>query len=237
MSSPSSSNINNQHSSSSTASNQQAFATPLHVDRVLKHAVTLQQTLVALWKDSQLCDVTLVVNGQYYPCHRMLLASTCPYFRVMFASRLYESQNREIVLYHEPEAAFAFERLLLFLYTGRLEVRSESELFAALRMADQYQVRICMSYIYILTKSFNKLVSTFLHFVFVSLFNVLSWIRCWSFAARLWMPRVPQIAVFATSASSTHCPVSPRIFVCSSCIHDCCCCCDATSKPMSHLHD
>lgn len=102
-----------------------------------------RQELTRLWLNGVLCDVTLVVAGRRYPCHRLILAASCPYFMGMFrcfllsllniislttimrhSTRFGESNMPEINISLDslPDSILAFERVLLFLYTGVLEV-------------------------------------------------------------------------------------------------------------------
>jgi hypothetical protein len=47
-------------------------------------------------KTGELTDVILVFEGKRIPCHRIVLASQCDYFRAMFRSGLKESSAQEI---------------------------------------------------------------------------------------------------------------------------------------------
>ena len=88
-----------------------------------------------------MCDVVLLVNGNTYPCHRAILAAACPYFNAMFTSVMRESRESQITLFHEPTSTNAFEHLLMYLYSGKLEYRfDQAELFSLVHLADQYQL-------------------------------------------------------------------------------------------------
>ncbi|KAG2500490.1 hypothetical protein HYH03_001270 [Edaphochlamys debaryana] len=63
-------------------------------------------------------DVTLVVGGSAFRCHRLILGARCAYFRRLFAGGFADSGAREVVLQDaDPEA---FQLLLTHLYTGDL---------------------------------------------------------------------------------------------------------------------
>ena len=88
-----------------------------------------------------MCDVVLLVNNNTYPCHRAILAAACPYFQAMFTCRMRESRESQIRLFHEPTSTDAFEHLLMYLYSGKLEYRhNEAQLFSLMHLADQYQL-------------------------------------------------------------------------------------------------
>ncbi|KAK7882070.1 hypothetical protein WMY93_028244 [Mugilogobius chulae] len=65
----------------------------------------------------QLCDVTLLVEGKKFMCHRVLLAAVSPYFRAMFTSPLVESRLTEIRL--EDVTPAVMDTVIRFVYSGR----------------------------------------------------------------------------------------------------------------------
>ncbi|XP_048837002.1 kelch-like protein diablo [Brienomyrus brachyistius] len=79
----------------------------------------------------QLCDVTLLVEGQRFMCHRVLLAAVSPYFRAMFTSPLVESRLAEIRL--EEVTPSIMETVIQFIYTGKagLSLETAEDLFVA----------------------------------------------------------------------------------------------------------
>ncbi|KAG2460423.1 kelch-like protein 2 [Polypterus senegalus] len=91
----------------------------------------ITQGLKQLLDAQQLCDVTLVVDGKKFMCHRVLLASVSPYFRAMFTSPLAESRLTEIRLQEvTPEVV---QSVIHFVYTGeaRLSPDTAEDLFVA----------------------------------------------------------------------------------------------------------
>ncbi|KAM4589406.1 kelch repeat and BTB domain-containing protein 8 [Fundulus diaphanus] len=79
----------------------------------------------------QLCDVTLLVEGKKFMCHRVLLAAVSPYFRAMFTSPLVESRLNEIRL--EEVTPSVMETVIQFVYTGEagLSLETAEDLFVA----------------------------------------------------------------------------------------------------------
>ncbi|KAM6959239.1 kelch-like protein 40a [Aplochiton taeniatus] len=79
----------------------------------------------------QLCDVTLLVEGKRFMCHRVLLAAVSPYFRAMFTSPLVESRLTEIRL--EEVTPSVMETVIQFVYTGEagLCLDTAEDLFVA----------------------------------------------------------------------------------------------------------
>ncbi|XP_062822080.1 kelch-like protein 28 [Anolis carolinensis] len=58
----------------------------------------IRKGLQQLHQEQLLCDTTIVVNSERFPCHRMLLAAINPYFRAMFSNSFRESQDGEVLL-------------------------------------------------------------------------------------------------------------------------------------------
>jgi len=42
------------------------------------------QTMNEMRQSRELCDLTIDIGGVDFPCHRVLLAAVCPYFRALF---------------------------------------------------------------------------------------------------------------------------------------------------------
>lgn len=67
-----------------------------------------------------LCDVEIRVDDRTFPCHRILLAASIPYFRSMFSSAMLETKQRQIEI--KDISAQAFEQLLDYVYTGSISI-------------------------------------------------------------------------------------------------------------------
>ena len=84
----------------------------------------MQQGLQHLRANIDLCDVTLVAGEREFRAHRVVLASSSPYFRAMFTNEHLESkQNRIILKQIEPDT---LEVLLDFVYTSVLKISEEN---------------------------------------------------------------------------------------------------------------
>ncbi|XP_077167740.1 kelch-like protein 38 isoform X2 [Paroedura picta] len=91
----------------------------------------LREGLKELHQKQLLCDTTIVVGGERFPCHRMLLAAINPYFRAMFSSSFRESQDGEVLL--EDMDPDIFQMLVDYYYTEEIELTPDTvkDLFVA----------------------------------------------------------------------------------------------------------
>ncbi|CAM5075396.1 unnamed protein product, partial [Natator depressus] len=91
----------------------------------------VSQGLKQMYLEQLFCDATLVVEGRRFPCHRVLLASVSPYFRVMFTSSFKESQDGEVLL--KAIAPSIIQSMLNYLYLEEISLTAETaeELFIA----------------------------------------------------------------------------------------------------------
>ena len=64
----------------------------------LSHPAQLLSGLRDLQSNSQFCDVIISVDGQEFPCHKVVLSAFSQYFRAMFGGGLAESQQRKVSL-------------------------------------------------------------------------------------------------------------------------------------------
>ena len=78
------------------------------------------KTMKSMYDDQLLLDVTILVQDERFPCHRLVLAAVSDYFRAMFTCDLREKTQREIRL-HELEAE-PVHLLILYAYTGKLPI-------------------------------------------------------------------------------------------------------------------
>ncbi|XP_044758542.1 kelch-like protein 18 [Coccinella septempunctata] len=69
-------------------------------------------------RQGRLCDVILKVDGQSFSAHRIVLASTIPYFHAMFTNDMIESRSREIEM--QCIDPTALEALINFAYSGKV---------------------------------------------------------------------------------------------------------------------
>ncbi|GJQ72025.1 hypothetical protein Trydic_g3127 [Trypoxylus dichotomus] len=69
-------------------------------------------------RQGKLCDVVLKIDDQAFSAHKIVLASTIPYFHAMFTNDMVESRQHEIKM-HGIDAT-ALEALINFAYSGRV---------------------------------------------------------------------------------------------------------------------
>ena len=73
--------------------------------------------LDSLRMSGALCDVTIVVAGQEFRAHKVILAASSPYFKARFATAFDEKDHSKRVI---PDIIpKSFEMILEFIYTGR----------------------------------------------------------------------------------------------------------------------
>mmetsp|Transcript_22011 Transcript_22011/g.52846 ORF Transcript_22011/g.52846 Transcript_22011/m.52846 type:complete len:613 (+) Transcript_22011:35-1873(+) len=106
------------------------------------------KALSSLWENRELTDVVVVVEGQRFPAHRVVLAAGSQHFRAMFTRSFAESRADEVEL-HEI-AAEGFQTVLSFLYAGEVALRDgtvESVLLAADRCEVLGLMSLCCDYL------------------------------------------------------------------------------------------
>ncbi|CAH1250759.1 KLHL18 [Branchiostoma lanceolatum] len=112
------------------------------------HGSSLAKGLMQLYKNEELCDVTLEVQGQRFSCHRNVLAASVPYFRVMFTSGLSET-NQDVVLL-QGVTAQAIAQILDYIYSGKVCL-SPADTLDILSAANLFQMpelcRACCQYL------------------------------------------------------------------------------------------
>uniref|UniRef100_A0A8C4N8C4 Kelch-like family member 6 n=1 Tax=Eptatretus burgeri TaxID=7764 RepID=A0A8C4N8C4_EPTBU len=102
----------------------QLFRQPSLASDILLH-------IEQLWVEGSFMDVVLCVGESRFPCHRLLLAASSPYFRALFSNRFVEGFRREVRLWDVSPGTFAV--LLDYVYKGRLYLTEHNvlELLAA----------------------------------------------------------------------------------------------------------
>jgi len=87
------------------------------------HAARILSQLSAMRTDRASTDTVLVAGETEVMCHRAVLAASSPYFHAMFHSTLRESREQRIKL--DGVTALSLNQLVDYIYTGRIEVRTE----------------------------------------------------------------------------------------------------------------
>lgn len=75
-------------------------------------------------QDDSMADVDIIVEGERFPCHRLILATMSPYFKAMFHSGMMETRERSITI---PEISKAvFLQVKAFMYGGELAITGDN---------------------------------------------------------------------------------------------------------------
>jgi len=89
------------------------------------HVRSLSENLSSLLLNDNYQDITLVIETQRIPAHKVILASRSEYFRALLYGGLLESQQQEIEL--KDINPTAFRLLLLYIYTGCINLCNMKE--------------------------------------------------------------------------------------------------------------
>ncbi|XP_018426735.1 PREDICTED: kelch-like protein 35 [Nanorana parkeri] len=88
------------------------------------YANEILQSLNISRKNGVFTDLTLQVEGQHFPCHRVVLCAKSAYFQAMFTSNLKESHLGTVNL---PDVSAPYTALVLdFMYEGRIPIEEEN---------------------------------------------------------------------------------------------------------------
>ncbi|XP_077989476.1 kelch-like protein 24 [Glandiceps talaboti] len=88
------------------------------------HPSVILQGLLDLKTKDMFTDVTICVDKEEFPCHRVLLASCSSYFKAMFYHTFRESSDHKVNLSHVDAASFAL--ILDFIYTSRIYITNDN---------------------------------------------------------------------------------------------------------------
>ena len=104
----------------------------------VQHIHFLSDHIGALYLNDEYSDVTLVVDGQRFDAHKVILAARSEYFRALLFGGMRESGLDEIELKDTPLAAFKY--LLRYIYTGQMSLGSLKDelVLEILGLAHQY---------------------------------------------------------------------------------------------------
>uniref|UniRef100_A0A1I7Z0T2 BTB domain-containing protein n=1 Tax=Steinernema glaseri TaxID=37863 RepID=A0A1I7Z0T2_9BILA len=84
----------------------------------IDHFSKLYEDVGRLLLNTAFSDVTLLVENESFPAHKLVLAARCEYFRAMFFHGMRESSKSKIELVDTPSVAF--KALLTYIYTGKV---------------------------------------------------------------------------------------------------------------------
>ncbi|KAJ0058992.1 hypothetical protein NL108_003346 [Boleophthalmus pectinirostris] len=108
----------------------------------------LQDGLCDLLENDKFVDCVLKVQDKEFPCHRLVLAASSPFFKAMFLSELEESKKHEIVLKDVEPGILGM--ILRYLYTSDINL-TEQNVQDIFMVANMYQIpsifSVCVSYL------------------------------------------------------------------------------------------
>ncbi|CAG5897124.1 unnamed protein product [Menidia menidia] len=108
----------------------------------------LQDGLCDLLENDKFVDCVLKIQDKDFPCHRLVLAASSPFFKAMFLSDLEESKKREIVLKDVDPSVMGM--ILRYLYTSDINL-TEQNVQDIFMVANMYQIpsifSVCVTYL------------------------------------------------------------------------------------------
>ncbi|XP_042285224.1 kelch-like protein 40a [Thunnus maccoyii] len=120
---------------------------PMEQPRMYQQTL-LQDGLFDLLENDKFVDCVLKVQDKEFPCHRLVLAASSPFFKAMFLSDLEESKKREIVLKDVEPGVMGM--ILRYLYTSEINL-TEQNVQDIFMVANMYQIpsifSVCVSYL------------------------------------------------------------------------------------------
>ncbi|XP_068594391.1 kelch-like protein 40a [Cebidichthys violaceus] len=120
---------------------------PVEQPRMYQQSL-LQDGLCDLLENDKFVDCVLQIQDQKFPCHRLVLAASSPFFKAMFLSNLEESKKREIVLKDVEPGVMGM--ILRYLYTSDISL-TEQNVQDIFMVANMYQIpsifSVCVSYL------------------------------------------------------------------------------------------
>ncbi|KAM3850007.1 kelch-like protein 40a [Diretmus argenteus] len=120
---------------------------PVEQPRMYQQSL-LQDGLCDLLENEKFVDCVLKIQDKEFPCHRLVLAASSPFFKAMFLSDLEESKKREIVLKDVEPGVMGM--ILRYLYTSDINL-TEQNVQDIFMVANMYQIpsifSVCVSYL------------------------------------------------------------------------------------------
>ncbi|CAJ1071585.1 kelch-like protein 40a [Xyrichtys novacula] len=108
----------------------------------------LQDGLCDLLENEKFVDCVLKIQDKEFPCHRLVLAASSPFFKAMFLSDLEESKKKEITLKDVEPGVMGM--ILRYLYTSDINL-TEQNVQDIFMVANMYQIpsifSVCVTYL------------------------------------------------------------------------------------------
>ncbi|XP_077992581.1 kelch repeat and BTB domain-containing protein 8-like [Glandiceps talaboti] len=89
-----------------------------------ENAPGILKNLQDFYRQQELADLTLTVQGQEFHCHRCVLACVSPYFKAMFSSGMIESVSKKVSLSDVDPLAVGV--VLDYIYTSQVTVKEDN---------------------------------------------------------------------------------------------------------------
>ena len=96
----------------------------LVVIRFYTRCTCCYQVLHQMYLEEQLCDYTVITEGQKFTTHKNVLAAVSDYFKAMLTGSMLEARQEHVEL--KGVTATAVKVLIDFAYTGKLEINMDS---------------------------------------------------------------------------------------------------------------
>ena len=143
-----------------------------------------QKSLVDMWREGRFCDAAVLIDGQRFDVHRVILAVSSPFFARAFEGGFSETRDCEIKI-ELPGGAEAWNPIAEFIYTGKclLDVGS---LLPLLEAAHYVQ---CTDLVEQVTKAIATRITP------------ATFADAWAAAGRLTMPKFEEMLVFHATGS------------------------------------
>ena len=108
----------------------------------------LQDGLCDLLENQKFVDCVLKIQDKEFPCHRLVLAASSPFFKAMFLSELEEGKKRTVELKDVEPGVMSM--ILRYLYTSDISL-TEQNVQDIFMVANMYQIpsifSVCVSYL------------------------------------------------------------------------------------------
>lgn len=88
------------------------------------HFRALGQSMNCFRENDELCDVTLLVEGQKIRAHKIILAAASPYFKAMFTGGLSEC-NKTCISIHQMDGK-SLQQIIQFFYTAKVDITQKN---------------------------------------------------------------------------------------------------------------
>ena len=91
-----------------------------------QHHEELIERINALRTKHRFCDVTVVVKGEEFQAHKLVLAATSPFFLSLLESQMKERTEDVIKIELQEATAPVMEQVLAYVYTGNVSLTTEN---------------------------------------------------------------------------------------------------------------